>query len=193
MSAAGKVLTGFSLPYVALYNNGSYTSGQKLARGVDVTISPETSDDNIFYADNIEAESTAGMFNGGTLDLTVDGLLTAAESLIMGLPAASSSWIAYGDDQDIPFVDVGFIARYMSDGETTYVPIVIPKAKFSQIELSAATQEEEIDWQTQSLSAQIYRADDANHTWKFVGTDQATEAAAEALIKTKLGITTVTT
>ena len=52
MSAAGKVCTGFSLPYVALYNNGTYTSGQKLARGVDVTVSPESSDDNKFYADN---------------------------------------------------------------------------------------------------------------------------------------------
>ena len=53
--AAGKVCTGFSLPYVALYsasgNTVSYTSAQKLARGVNVDISPDNSDDNNFYAD----------------------------------------------------------------------------------------------------------------------------------------------
>lgn len=187
--AAGKVCTGFSLPYVALYNNGAYTGGMKLARGVDVTVSPEASDDNKFYADNHEAENASGTMNGGTVDLTVDGLLTAAEKLIMGLPAAVSDWTAYDDDQQIPYVGIGYIARYMSDGVTTYVPTVIVKAKFAQIESSAATQEEDIDWQTQSLSATMYRGDDAKHAWKYVGADQETEAAAEALLKTKLGIT----
>ena len=76
----------------------------------------------------------------------------------------------------------------MSDGVTTCVPIVIAKAKFQQIELSAATQEEEIDWQTQSLTANIYRGDDAKHSWKFVGDEEDTEAEAEAALKTKLGI-----
>ncbi len=94
MSAAGKVCPGFSKPYVALYSASgttlTYTSGQKLARGVDVSIEPESSDDNKFYADNVEAETDAGTFSGGTLSLTVDGLLQAAESLIMGLPAADS-------------------------------------------------------------------------------------------------------
>ena len=188
--AAGKVCTGFSLPYVALYNDGAYTSGMKLARGVDVTVSPEASDDNKFYADNHEAENASGTMNGGTVDLTVDGLLTAAEKLIMGLPAAVSDWTAYDDDQRIPYVGIGYIARYMSDGVTTYVPTVIVKAKFAQIESSAATQEEDIDWQTQSLSATMYRGDDAKHTWKYVGGDQETEEAAEALLKVKLGITT---
>lgn len=190
MAAAGKVCTGFSLPYVALYNNGAYTSGMKLARGVDVNVAPEASDDNKFYADNHEAENASGTMNGGTVDLTVDGLLTAAEKLIMGLPAAVSDWTAYDDDQQIPYVGIGYIARYMSDGVTTYVPTVIVKAKFAQIESSAATQEEDIDWQTQSLSATMYRGDDAKHTWKYVGEDQDTEEAAEALLKAKLGITT---
>ena len=189
MSAAGKVCTGFSLPYVALYNNGAYTSAQKLARGVDVTVSPEASDDNVFYADNHEGENASGTLTGGTVDLTVDGLLIAAERMIMGLPAAGSDgWTAYDDDQQIPYVGIGYIARYMSDGVTTYVPTVICKCKFAQIESSAATQEEDIDWQTQSLSATIFRGDDAKHTWKFVGDDEDTEAAAEAALRTKLGI-----
>lgn len=191
--AAGKVITGFSLPYVAKYaaseGTVTYSNGMKLARGVEVSISPESTDDNNFYADNVLAESDSGRFTGGELTLTVDGLLIAAEQLIMGLPTAGQDgWTAYGDDQNAPDMGVGFIVRYMSDGVTTYVPIVLAKVKFAPIEINAATQEEEIDWQTTELTGTIMRGDDANHNWKYVGADAATEAAAEAALKTKLGI-----
>lgn len=191
--AAGKVCTGFSLPYVAKYAASgttiTYSDGQKLARGVSVSIEPESGDDNNFYADNVLAESASSTFTGGTLTLTVDGLLNAAEQLIMGVPAASGSWITYDEDQAVPYVGVGFIARYMSDGVTTYVPIVLAKCLFNQLSTNAETQEDSISWQTQELSANILRSDDAKHSWKYIGTDQTTESAAEALIKTKLGIT----
>lgn len=190
--AAGKVCTGFSKPYVALYSatggTVSYTGGQQLARGVNVSISPESGDDNNFYADNVLAESANTTFTGGEVSLTVDGLLAAAEALIMGLPAASSGWMVYNDNQAVPYVGIGFIARYQSDGVITFVPIVLAKCMFNQIGTSAATQEENIDFQTQELSAKIFRGDDTGHTWKFVGEDQTTEAAAEAALKTKLGI-----
>lgn len=195
MSAAGKVCTGFSLPYVALYSASgttvSYSSGQKLARGVDVSIEVETTDDNEFYADNVLAESAPRHFTSGTVSLTVDGLLTAAERLIMGLPAAGTdTWIAYGEDQAIPYCGLGFIARYMSDGVESFSAIVLPKVMFEEIGNSAATQEEEIDWQTQELSARIFRGDDANAVWKWItSTEYTTEALAEAALKTKLGIT----
>ena len=194
MSAAGKVCIGFSKPYVAVYTNSgttiTYSNGQVLARGVDVSIEPETSDDNKFYADNVEAETDAGTFSGGTLSLTVDGLHQEAESLIMGLPAADQSgWISYGDSQTVPFVGVGYIAKYMSGGEITYVPTIIPKVVFNQISSAHATSEDSLNFQTQALTAQIKRADDADRSWKYLGEPQTTEALAEAAIKTKFGIT----
>ena len=194
MAANGRVITGFSYPYVALYSESggtiSYTSGQILARGVNVDLSIDAADDNNFYADNVVAESATGMFGGGTCTLTVDGLLTAAEKLILGLPTADGEgWTAYGDAASIPYVGLGFIVRYMSDGVTTYVPIVLNKVKFKMPNLSAATQEEEIDWQTQELTAQIMRDDTNAHNWRYIGADVATEAAAEAAIRAFLGIT----
>lgn len=192
--AAGKVCTGFSKPYVALYSASgttvSYSDGQLLARGVDVSIEVETSDDNNFYADNVLAESAPRHFMSGTISLTVDGLLAAAESLIMGLPDADSDgWIGYGEDQEIPYVGIGFIARYMSDGVETFKAVVLPKCQFNEIATSAATQEEDIDWQTQELSASIYRSDDSNNNWKFVHpTEFTTEALALAELQTKLDI-----
>lgn len=190
--ANGRVCTGFSKPYVATYteSGGTITYGTPtvLARGVDVTISPEAGSDDDFYADNQQAESAGGVFSSGTFSLTVDGLKDAAKKLIMGLPTADSSgWMAYGDSQEIPYVGLGFIARYMEDGVTTYVPYLIAKCKFDLIENAAATSEESVNFQTQALSGKIYRGDDANHTWRYEGSECQTEAAAITALTTKLG------
>ena len=190
--ANGRVATGFSKPIVAKYEaegtTVTYTGAMPLARGVDVTLSPESSDENIFYADNGAAENAAGEFTGGTVTLTVDGLLMAAERFIYGLPAADQQgWTAFGDNIDIPYVGIGYITRYMSGGVTKFVPTVIAKARFALAEKSAATQEDEIDWQTQALEASIFRSDDANRTWIFEGQDYETEALAEDALMTKLG------
>ena len=192
--AAGKVLTGFSLPYVALYSatggTVTHTSGQKLARGVSVSLEPTVGDDNRFYADNITAETAPGLMTGGTVTLTVDGLLEAAEKLILGLPESDANdWYHYGDQMDVPYVSIGFICRYQSDGVVTYTPVVLTKARFQTPSLTANTQEEEIEWQTQELTADLSRDDTANHDWKVVGEAQTTEALAEAMIKAFLNIT----
>lgn len=193
--AAGQVTTGFSKPYVALYgiSNGAitYTSGMVLARGVNVNVEPETSDDNKFYCDNIVGENDAGKFKSGTLTLTVDGLKIAAEKMIMGIPEADSDgWTSYDDDQTIPEVGVGFIRKTREAGVDYYTPYVLARVTFNQIPVSANTQEEDIDWQTTELSAKINRAEDAKHTWRWIGDRKTTEAAAEADLQVKLDITT---
>jgi len=192
--AAGKVLTGFSLPYVALYSaNGgtvTYSSGQKLARGVSVELEPTVGDNNNFYADNVIAETAGGIMTGGQVTLTVDGLLETAEKLILGLPDADTNdWIHYGDAMSIPYVGIGFICRYQSEGVVTYTPVVLTKARFQTPSLSANTQEEDIEWQTQELVADLARDDTASHDWKLVGEAQTTEALAEGMLKTMFNIT----
>ena len=188
--ANGRVITGFSAPYVGTYTVSSgtvsYADTMVLARGVSASVSIDSADDNNFYADNQIAETASGTFGSGTLTLTVDGLLTAAEKLILGLPAENNNWTAYDDDMDIPYCGVGFVVRYMSDGVTTYVPVVFTKVKFKATGLDASTQEDSIDWQTQELEATILRDDTAKHAWKYVGAGQSTEAAAVSLITTKL-------
>lgn len=191
--AAGRVCTGYSKPYVALYSatggTVTYSSGQILARGVSVSASAESADDNNFYADNVISESENGVFTSGELSMTVDGLLGTAEKLIMGLPASTSGFTDYDDDQVVPDVGVGFIARYMSGGVVTYVPYIFPRCQFSFPNVDAATQEENIDWQTTELTATIKRSENAKRTWKKVGDPEDTEAAAEAAIKTFFSIT----
>lgn len=189
--ANGRVITGFSKPYVAKYNvtaqtSGdviSYSNGQYLARGVEISIEPESTDDNRFYADNVIAENEAGIFTGGTLTLTVDGLKDAANRMIYGLPAATSEgWVKYDTDQAIPFVGFGCVVRVQENGVVSYVPLVLPKIMFNETGTSAATQEDAIDWQAQELTAQIFRDDTAKRCWKMLGGEQTTEAAALAKI-----------
>ena len=186
--ANGRVLTGFSQPYIAQYANTgttvTYTSGQALARGVSVSMEVTIADDNIFYADNVAAESVPGLFQSGSCTLTVDGLKDGAAKAALGLPSAGADgFTAYGDDMNPPYVGIGFICRYMEDGVTTYVPVVLPKCRFNTPSLSAETQGESIEWQTQELSAQVLRDDTAKHNWKLVGSSYSTEAlAASALV-----------
>lgn len=192
LGAVGKVTTGFSKPYISKYNNTngtiSFTNTRVLARGVEVSIEPESSDLNIFYADNLQAETSGGYMTGGTLTLTVDGLLREAEQMLMGLPeAGEDGWLAYGDNQSSPYLAVGFLTRYMSGGVTCYTPTIILKTLFNQPQKTAHTQEEDIDWQTQELTASIVRSDNANHDWKWEGEDFATEEEALASLQSKLG------
>lgn len=193
MAAAGKVTIGFSLPYVALYSESggtvTYTSGQKLARGVSVSAESDSSDNNNFYADNIVAETDAGSFSGGTVTLTVDGLLQDAEKLIQGLPAVDADgFLNYDDDQVVPYVGMGFVIEHMSEGVKYFTPVIFPKTRAGAISVSAETQGESIDWQTQEIPFSIFKDDTAKHQWKKVGGELASEAAAEAVIKTFLGI-----
>ena len=193
--ANGKVITGYSQPIVAKYvyssNTISYTDKTPLARGVEVDLEVEIGDATNFFADNTIAESVAGQFNGATATLTVDGLKDTARDLIAGLVTtktiiANSSTVtakAYDDLQVIPYVGIGFVVRYMENGNTTYAPVILPKAQFSPESIKAATQGESVEFQTTELQATVMRADDANHTWKIVAADQATEAAAVAVIE----------
>lgn len=192
--ANGRVITGFSKPWVAKYSaegtTVSYSDGIPLARGVEVQIEPESTDDNRFYADNIVAENEAGTFTGGTATITVDGLKDAANRLIFGLPTATEGgWTNYDNTQEVPYMGFGCVVRYQEDGITSYVPMILTKIQFNEAGMDAATQEEEIDWQTQELTAQIFRDDSATQVWKRLGTGVATESAAEEAVKTALGIT----
>lgn len=193
--ATGRVATGFSFPYVGTYSASgttiTYASVQELARGVSVAIAPDSSDNNIFYANNVDAERESGIFNGGTMTLVVDGLLQEAQALIMGLTAGDDG-LEYGDNVAQPFCGVGFITRYRSGDVTFFVPTLIRKVKFNQLGNDSATQEEEIEWQTQELTAQVYRADNDVRSWKWEGGDYATEAEAVAALTAKMGVTTGT-
>ena len=194
-AATGKVPTGFSFPYVGTYASSSgtitYSTVQELARGVSVSITPDTPDDNQFWANNQQAESGPTKFRSGTATVTVDGLLIAARRMIRGLPAAGSDgWVAVGDSANAPYVGFGFLQRWMSGGVEGWTPIILVKTKFEIPNDSAETEGEDgISWQTQDLTARIYRGDNANHDWKWIGGDFDSESDAKTALLVKMGVT----
>ena len=178
------VKTGFSLPYVAIYsasgNTVTYSSGQRLARGVGVSLSVNSADSVNFYADNIVAESAGGVFTDGEVTLTVDGLDATAEKLIFNLGDPDTNGFTNWGDAEAPFVGIGFIVRTMYLGVEGFQAIVLPKCKFNMPSLDAQTQEDTISFQAQELTAAIFRDDTASRAWIKKGTVKTTEAAAEA-------------
>ena len=194
------VTTGFSEPYVAKYSNTgetvTYSGGMKLGRGVSMSVEVESADDNNFCADDQIAESETGIMTSASGTFTVDGLEPEAATLILGLPEKGQETINetpvdvydYDDRMSAPYVGVGVLRRVMMKGVTTWEPIVFTKVKFNIPGDEAATQEDQIDWQTQDLDASIVRDDTKNHRWKRVFARQATKAAALAIIKGYLKI-----
>lgn len=199
--AEGKVKIGFSHPIVALYNNAggtvTYTNGMSLARGVNVSLNIEKTEDNDFYADNTIAESDGGKFKKGTVKYTVDGMHDAAERFIYGLPTPekvtlgdiSTEVTNYGDEENAPYMGTGYIIKWQSDGVETFQPMVLPKVKFKTHGDEAKTQEEQKNWQTQDVEATICRDDTAKHNWKKMFAEQETEEKAVAILHAFLSVT----
>ena len=194
------VTTGFSKPYVAKYSNEgttvTYTEGMPLGRGVSLSLNIETADDNNFYADNVIAETESGKFTNGSANITVDGLSNDAATLIFGLPEPEEVQVSespvemqgYGEALDPPYVGYGCVRRTQHKGKVEYWPVILPKIKFAVPSEEMATQEENIEFQTQELSATIERDDTTFKNWKRVSaTGFPTEAEAYAVVTSILG------
>lgn len=200
--ANGAVTTGFSYPVVAKYTNSggvtTYSNGMDLARGVSVDVTVETAgDDNIFFANNAAAEEAPRRFKRGSAKLTVDGLLRAAEDLILGatteetvtVGSASVKFAVNDDDQEIPYVGIGVVLRRQSAGQEFFQGLVYTKSRFAQFAPSASTEDgDDIDWQTQELDATLLRDDTPKHAWQKLSEPLETELEAYNAIRVVLGL-----
>ena len=201
--ASGQVVTGFSFPQVALYSASggivTHTGVRNLARGV--SINPQitvANGGNILYLNNRAAERGKPHFRTGTLGVGVDGLRVDAEKMIMGIPETSAETVnignettvefyTYDDKQNVPYVSLGVVVQMQSNGEEYYVAFVYTKLQFDQFDVPATTEGQEIDWQTQSLTAQILTDDTARHSWKWFSEPLESELDAYNACRVALG------
>lgn len=193
------VTTGFSKPYVAKYSNTgtavTYTGGMDLGRGVSLSLEIDTADDNNFYADNIVAETESSQFTSGSATITVDGLSNDAATMIFGLPAPEN--VEVGEEQvpmqgygelNAPYVGYGCVRRTQENGVVKFWPLILPKIKFNVPSEEMATAEDQIDWQTQELTATVMRDDTSARRWKRISTEgMDTEDEAYTVVKAILG------
>lgn len=193
---------GLSKPYFAVYSAAgstvSYANGAVMGKATEANIEIDTTEDNNLYADNAIAE-TDRTFAGGTLTLSTDDLsqevsktiLGLAEQAITGIEGVTDTSVKellYDDQQQTPYLGVGFIIKKKVGGVYKWRGVILTKVMFSAPADAATTQGETIEWQTPELSATIMRDDSTNHMWKREATF-TTEAQAEAYIKDRLGIT----
>ena len=190
---------GLSKPWCALYNYDegtgtvSYTEGFSIGKYTEMSMELEGGDANNFYADNGVDESDK-TFSGGTMNTTTNDLIADKMVSLLGLRTEEitgsdgASWIVFDDDQVIPEIAQGGVIKKKINGVYKWVAFVLPRIQYANPGISAVTQGETIEWQTQSLSASIMRSEGPGHRWFQMSTPFDTEAAAEAAVKAFLSI-----
>ncbi len=179
-TAAGRVVTGLSHPVVAKYNApgglASYTDGRVLARLRSYDLNVTTAGDgNRFFLDNAVGENAGDVFSSGVLTLVVDGLLPETERFVYGLPDPKTEQIdgetitydAIGTDTASAVLGLGVIVEYRCNNVTSYAPVIFAKTTFRQGGDSAATREDQIDYQARSFTIDLARDDTADHAWRY--------------------------
>lgn len=193
---------GVSKPYYAIYSatgtTVKYTAGGVMGKATEVNVEIESTDSNNLYGDNGIVE-TDRQFSGGTITVKPDDLSQEVSKAILGLKEQevdsidgvtdeSVQELIYDDDQNTPYLGVGFIVKKKVSGVLKWRAVVLTKVMFSIPADAATTQGESIEWQVPELSATITRDDSEKHMWKREATF-TTEAQAEAYLKNRLGIT----
>lgn len=193
---------GLSKPFFAIYTNEgatvTYSNGGVLGKYTQLDVSLNGGGSNVFYADNAPAESD-DQFSGGTVTITTDDLRPAAMLSALGVISETitatgvttegAAWLVNNDNQQIPYIGLGGIAKKKVDGVVYYVAMVLDKVQLHNLSNSITTQGETITWQTSQLTGDVYRSDKATHDWRRISTFLSTEAEAEAAIKAYLNIT----
>ena len=192
---------GLSKPYFAKYTNSrgtvTYSGGGLMGKYTELSIELDSQDANILYADNAAAESDQ-QFTGGTITVTTDDLRPETSVAVLGakeetitaeeITTTTPQWIVFDDDQAAPYVGLGGVIKKKVDGAVKWVGFVLNKVQFSTPGISAVTQGETIEWQTQALTATIMRSDAAKHPWFRMTSLMDSEADAEAAVKQYLSI-----
>lgn len=193
---------GLSKPYYAIYSatgqTVTYSAGALMGKYTNLSISLDSQDANILYADNAAAESDQ-QFTGGTATITTDDLVAEVMVAVLGaqevaitdeaITTASPQWVVFDDQQVVPYVGVGGVIKKKINGVIKWVAFVLDKVQFSTPGIEAVTQGETIEWQTQELTATIMRSDAENHPWFRLSSAMDSEADAEAAVQQYLNIT----
>lgn len=188
-------VVGLSKPYIAKYSNTgttvTYTQPTLIGKAITMSLSLNSGSENILYADNAPAESD-NQFSGGSLTIGTDNLSAEAMLSIFGtkeeainadgVSTSDAKWLVHDDDQIIPYVGFGGVIMKKVNGATKYVAVIYNKVQFQNLNDSATTKGETIEWQTPELTATLMRSDNVKHEWKRITTDLDTEAEAEAAI-----------
>ena len=188
-------IKGLSKPvcanYTAVGNAVTYSDAYAADKAVEYSFEADVAEDKDLYADNQVAETAAGRFVSGKLNLKTADLTPELSKKILGLKTVTRqvgeetvTEVVYDDDQVAPYLGFGIIEEHQIDNKTGYLPVVFPKIRFSIPADAATTRGDEVDWQTKEISGTVVRSDQVddnyNHPWKITP-QKMYDTEAEAL------------
>lgn len=193
---------GLSKPYFALYAHNGTTltpyAGGLLGAATKLDLKLNSGDNNILRADNgpREQENT---FTGGTIEYSVDDLNPEIVQKILGLESAAittpgvttpgAKWIKYNDNQSIPYLMIGGVAKRQWRTRTYYVALLFLKVMMRNLDKSITTQGQQIEWQVPTITGDLFLSDKATHDWHWESSMLNTEEEAELALRAELGLT----
>ena len=201
--AEGRVRTGFSHVFVALFNRtgdtASYSQGVRLGRAKKIEVSATVADGK-YYADNGLAEGDDPIFLSGTAKVTVDGAWMEVRKLVLGLGSTREVSIGtgasaktvnitqYDNTQSVPEMGIGFVEEYQSAGSKFYIAKVLRRVKFKTPGDSAETREESINWQSEEMEMNVFRDGTSIDNWKDESEELSSLSDAIDVVKAILNI-----
>lgn len=201
--AAGRVRTGFSHVFVALFSRTgdtvTYSQGVRLGRARSIDVSANVADGK-YNADNILAEGDDPIFLSGTAKVTVDGAWTEVRQLVLGLSSTREVTIGTGataktvtvtqyvKGQSVPEMGIGFVEEYQSAGSKFYIAKVLRRVKFKTPGDKAETREETINWQSEEMEMNVYRDGTSIDSYKDESEELSSLSDAIDVVKEILNI-----
>ena len=181
--------TGYRYPKycpITIGDDGKETlgTGKVMAKGVRMDVTVNTSDVT-FYADDGLAESIKE-FTDGSITMENDDLTNEVLADLTGATITEEGELTASGDDTAPYVRVGFLARKIKHGKSSYQGTVYMKVQFAIPAESYETKGQSTVFKSSTLTGSIYR--NADGEWKKQK-DFPTVTEAEAYIDGLLGIT----
>ena len=173
----------------------AYSEGKVLGKAVSYTVNLDEPTQNNLYGDNEIAESDNQIFTTGNIALNTTEFTPDVRAWIFGITAESVTVgtdtvnvYNYDDDTAPIYFGVGFI-EYKQNGNVDYWAVrILNRVKARIPGTSATTKGETVEWQTPTITCDIYRDETAKHRWQRETELFESEADAKAFLNSIFGI-----
>ena len=146
-----------------------YGNGKVAAKAINVEVNLNISE-SVLYADDVAAESIKEFING-TITFGADDLSADVKKDLLGNTTETTTIgeeqveVLISKDEDSPgYFGFGFIIPKIKNKVRWYRAIIFPKVQFKEPNETAETKGEQINWQTPTIEATLFRRIDGQ--WK---------------------------
>lgn len=174
----------------------AYTEGKVLGKAISYTVSLDEPTANNLYADNEIAESDTQVFTTGNIQLNSAEFLPEIKAWMYGQTPASVTVgtnntvdvYKYGDGMNPIYFGVGFIEMKQINNVDKFQAVTLQRVKARMPGRTANTKGETIEWQTPTITCDIYRDETEERNWMTESDLFDTEAEAKAYLNSVFSV-----